>query len=704
MPGGNIVLGGNAVDPANISEAMPISSGAGSGAGTAEFCAHCGQAIPEGRKFCGHCGSPVPGAGSGDQGPATAAAPPPPPAPNPVKVRRRLSRRTVILLSVLGTLVVAVAVGAFFFLNALRGGADSPEQAVEKALEALSNEDLVGAFSMVSPHERDAVVRVQDALVKKAEEIDIAGAAGKVAPKDSGEGGSELVFDGIDVSFSGIEPFVTQVSDDVAVVRISSGQIRVNTDPAKTKGALRSVLDNVPDAKATEQTIEIRDLGPSQSGLSLMATKTDGRWFVNLSMSALEAVNNAEGSARGFVAKPGETGSDSPAEAAKGLVQALPSQMPASVAPFLAKEEANAMYLYGHLWNQYAGSSSSNFSFGNVDFTDGPRDGSRAQAYVNQISVSTGSRDRFTISDKCMSNGSSNQDATCLTGSAYKPSSYGMGSVDWMSALLSQDGKFALTTVEESGKWKVSVLDTVADHAVGAINGLTKEQALAMTNLAQSQDSSGSLTLGESATVEFNNAGYAVKALKLEKPMRLALDKNSEAGRVILYSENDKTKQFSVYSGGSEEVPAPAGDYKVVVWAGSDFSEAFARDGNAARGSAPVGISEYVEPPSVDGRSYSYGNYVSSSSFSSSDDTFTVKAPSAPASLRVAITSSNSKGVVATIDGKSYTIGGAEANSKSIPVPQGTHQLKIRAATDASSSGSSYSSSYAYFDLSFDNQ
>ncbi|WP_426939917.1 hypothetical protein [Pseudarthrobacter sp. S6] len=601
-------------------------------------------------------------------------------------------------MSVLGVLAIAGVVGAIVLTNILRGGADSPEQAVTKSLEAVTNKDLVGLFTMVSPHERDAVMRVQDAVVKKVKDEGIADAAKSVSTKDSADAGSELVFDGVDVTFSGINPSVSQVSEDVAVVHISSGEIKLHVDPAQTKGAIRSFVDNFENASVTDQTLDISDLGPSNSGLSLLATKKDGRWYINVAGSVLEAVNSYQATPRGFIPASSQTGGDSPQSAAKSAVQASQSQTASQVAPFLVKDEANILYLYGHLWNKVNTSSSSKFSFGNVDFTEGPREGNRAQAYVSQINVSTGSSDKFTLTDKCFKNSSSSQDGNCLNGSAYQTSGYGYGEINWVSALLSHDGKFALTTVNEDGKWRVSVLDSAADHLVSAVKSLTHEQSLAVSSLARSQAASGSISLGESKDLDFNNAGYAVSTLKLEEATKLQLENKSTLGAVRLYSADGKEEKGGVATGDYNSVTFEPGEYKVMAWAGSEFRDA-ARTGKSAGLKGKIHILEYVEPATISGSKSVSSTYISSSSKS-----FSVTVPTDRAgALLLKPTSGTSSGIkiVATINGKSYDVDPTVGKSTGIPVGVGSHTLMLDVE---STSSKSYFSGYAYLDLSYENQ
>ncbi|MGR0159193.1 hypothetical protein [Paenarthrobacter nitroguajacolicus] len=609
-----------------------------------------------------------------------------------------MSRRLIILLSVIGVLVIGGSIGAVALMNFLKGGADSPEQAVTKSVEALTKKDLVGVFTMISPHERDSLVRVQEAIIKKATDERIADAAKSVADQDSDQGGSELVFDGVDLTFSGISPTVSQVSDDVAVVHVSSGEVKLHIDPAQTKGAIRSAYDNVENPEVTDETWNISDLGPSKSGLSVVASKKDGRWYLNIGMSVLEAINAQEGLQRGDIPSSVPVGSDDPQTAAKAAVQASQALSPSQLAPFLVKDEANVLYLYGHLWDKYVpNAGSSKFSFGNVAFTEGPRDGNRAQAYVDQVSINSGSNDRITMTDRCINNASSSSDEVCLNGSAYQAGGYSSGSINWLSALLSHDGKFALTTVNEDGKWKVSVLDTLADHIVSATKSLTHEQTLAVAGLARSEQSSGAIAVGESKELQFNNAGYAVTTLKVDKSMMLTMDKKSTLGNVRLYSSDGKTEGPSARSSQYSSETAEPGEYKVVVWAGSDFAEDFAKNGNSAKGSSSLRISEYVKPATIDGDTRR-----TSVSLTTKVRTFKLEVPSAEGEQLLVTTSSASTGakIVAVVDGKSYEVHAGKDKTTTIPVGAGNHTLEMSVQQGSSKSYFTY----AFMDLSFDKQ
>lgn len=602
----------------------------------------------------------------------------------------------------LGVLLVAGVAGAVVLANVLRGGADSPEQAVTKSLEAMTNKDLVGLFTMVSPHERDALVRVQEAVVKKAKDENMADAAKSVAAEDSGQGGSDLVFDGVDVSFSGVNPSVSQVSDDVAVVHLSSGEIKLKIDPSQTKGAIRSIYDNFDNVEPTNQTWDISDLGPTRTGLSVLATKKDGRWYVNAGGSVLEAINGYEGTPRGTIPASSQSGSDKPQDAAKAAVQASQTQKASQVAPFLVKDEANIFYLYGHLWNELNRGSSSRFSFGNIDFTEGPHEGNRAQAYVSQINVVTGSNDKFTLTDKCIKDSSSSQDGTCLNGSAYQMNSYGAGYINWVSALLSHEGRFALTTVNEDGKWKVSLLDSVADHVISAVNSLTREQTLAMANLARSEASSGPLTLAQAKDLEFNNAGYAVATLKLDKATQLQLPENSTLGTVALFSADGRESKGGVWSGDYyNTITFEPGEYKVVAWAGSgDFENASRQDGTNVKLTAPINIREYVKPATVHGSKEATDLYVTGSSRTINLDVPTDQAGALL--VKVDSVSSSAAKIVATVDGSSYSVDATAGKVTGIPVSKGSTELTLK--VEKSSSSSSFSSPYGYVDLSFEKQ
>ena len=593
------------------------------------FCSGCGKPAVVGSQFCSGCGAPVvalenamslvgksgaPVAYAGMPPVPTGIAPPPPPpaaAPvAPVGVTgmglKGPSRKVLILAGSAVVLVALVVVGGLVARNMLRGGADSPEQAASKMMESVSNKDLVGMFTMVTPRERDAVLRTKDALLKKYGDLKVADAA-IVASGNSGAAGkasaasSELSFDGIDVTITGVQPRVTPISADLAAVNLDSGEFRLSIDPAKTNGMVRAQLDSLGATKNYQLSTFLADLGKNRSGLTLIAKKTDGRWYISPMLTGLDIANNYFNGTRGAIRTVAAKGSDSAQAAASAAVSALPTFLhdgPKALAPYLESDEATAIDLYGDTllpWLSSVTSRGSSIAVGSATFTAGPQAGDRAVAFVDRISFSDGSNGKSTITANCVSQeGSSTKE--CFNGSSYN----GGYSHDSFGGLIGNPliwaadrGKFALTTTKEDDGWKVSLLDTAADHAVSWVNSLTREQALTYLGLERGDKPAGTLTVGKPSTVAFNSAGYAV--LKFHVPQSVRLELTDASSATIISSDGKSVRDL--YSGGGDggdEVKA--GDYTIVLHSGQKWEEAFAKQGNAVTYSTPVLIHKYVSP------------------------------------------------------------------------------------------------------------
>jgi hypothetical protein len=592
------------------------------------FCSGCGKPVIVGNQFCSGCGAPVvavenamslvgtsaaPVAYAGMQPEPTGIAPPPPAAAPvaPVGVTgmglKGPSRKVLVLAGSAMVLVALVVVGGLVARNMLRGGADSPEQAASKMIESISNKDLVGMFTMVTPRERDAVLRTKDALVNKYADLKIADAAKIASGMDSSGSGkdsaasSELSFDGIDVTITGVQPRITPISADLAAVNLDSGEFRVSIDPTKTKGIVRAQLDALGATKNYQQSTFLADLGKNRSGLTLIAKKTDGRWYISPMLSGLDIANNYFNGTRGAIRTVAAKGSDSAQAAASAAVSALPTFLhdgPKALAPYLESDEATAIDLYGDAllpWLSSVTMNESGFAMGSTSFTAGPQDGDRAVAFVDRISFSDDSNGKTTITANCVSlNGRSEKN--CFNGSSYDGSSgRSTGFIGNPFLWAADRGKFALTTVTEDGGSKVSLLDTAADHLISWANSLTREQALRLLGLERGDKATATLTVGKQSTVAYNSAGYAVLKFHLPQSQRLELTQASD-GEIFGPDGKSVTTLYSGDGNGDGGNEVKAGDYTLVLKAGQNWQEAFAKKANKVAYSAPVLIQKYVSP------------------------------------------------------------------------------------------------------------
>lgn len=675
------------------------------------FCGHCGNRIDGEARFCGACGAALSpastastqqlgavspsSAGSADASVNSGFVDGPPPAQasvlvlddnvdrhtsfppqRDIKPRKRLSTKWIVALVALGVLMIGGIIAFVVVQNIIRGGAATPEEAAQNLVSSVNDEDLVGLFTMLPPRERDALMRTQESLTDKVEEFGILEAANAVGENTDLDTSSELTFDGVDLQISGAVPAVTPLSDDYAVVSIPTGSITVSVDPNRTSGILGSLTQANPTDFET-QTVQIADLGPNGSGLSLIASRSGGRWYLSPLLSSLEAANVWSGQPRGALPETMPTGSDSPAGAAEAAVVAAQRLAPFDLAPHLVREEAAALYLYGHLVNDFV--SEDLFSIETATFTDGPRTGTRALAFLESVEATTSQGDRISMTSNCVADPASSEGSMCLNGSGYSLSS-GSPMPEPMS-MLAVDGKFSLTAVEEEGSWKISVLDTAVDHAISWVNSLTRQQALALADLERADEAAGTLEVGSASNLSFNSAGYAVATLNIDESQRLQFEPDSTVSGAQVYSADGKESFGEIYIESSGGVELPVGDYKVVVTAGSDWEAAYKEQGSDLQYASDITVSKYLEPALISGTPERTG-YVNW--FFSDTESHWVRIPEGGTqilTIRVttAITEEDASPLAVFVDGERYEIPAAEGTEMGIPVPADgfEHNLEI---------------------------
>ncbi|MCQ1954167.1 zinc ribbon domain-containing protein [Arthrobacter sp. zg-Y238] len=577
-------------------------------------------------------GAPNDGGPAGPQGPAGPGAP----SSGGKKPSRKL---TIILVSVLALLVVLGLAAFFIVQNMVRGGAGSAEGAADKVVEAIESKDIIGLATMVPPEEREPLQRIQEQVMDKAEEFQLEEAINKVADEET-EIDDELTFDGMSITFEGVDPEVTEIDDSTALIKYTSGEARIQLDPAETTGAIRSGLEagGYEDEEKIDETVQLNEMGPDGSPLTLVATERDGRWYVSPMYSIVEMINESEGYDRGSVPETAG-GSDSPAAAAQAAVEAVPDVVSEgsleALAGTLSIHEGSLLFLYQDLFDDMmAGASGEELNISDVRFTDGDKDGDRAVAVVENITVESEYGDKITLTSDCIE-GERESDSICFSDSGYsiEPSMEMLGGAKIMS----------LTTIEEEGKWRVSLGHTIADWVINWTDSLTREQALALMQLANTEDATGDISVDESTEVEFNSAGFAVLNLTVDEDMALEPE-DGDFGDMLVYSEDGK-EQIADLGWGDE---VEAGNYKLVVFAGSEWQEGFAEKGNDFEHSADLTL--------VEGKGYDFSN---DSDYSDSD----YSADSVPSGSYI----SSDFGVLSTGSSaesvKSHTIAGADVEA-----------------------------------------
>ncbi|WAP51405.1 zinc ribbon domain-containing protein [Arthrobacter sp. ATA002] len=582
--------------------------------------------------------------------------------------RKKPSRKTIVLAS-LAVVLVVVGVGAFLFIqNMIRGGAGSPEQVAEKLIESVEAKDGIGLVTMVAPAERESLNRLREGLTEKVEEFGILEAANKVG-EDLEDMDDDISFDGITVTFENVEPDITEVDDQLAVMAFSSGSVRVQMDPEETTGAIRSALEAAGEMDPVDETTELSELGLDGDPLLMAAVKDGGRWYLSPLYTGLEFVTQSMGNERGSLPEATD-GAGSPAEAAQDLIGAVPGIVQSGkftdLGNYLVSYEGNAVHYYGRALNEaMEGGSDVDLQVTTNTFKDTDQDGDRGRATVETLEADV-EGDSLRVTADCMELEGS--DEMCRGKSGYVMLE---GDVDG-DAVVRALPPLGLTTLKEDGGWKVSVMESTTDWTLQWLDSITREQALAMLDLARSEDTAGTLVLGEDTELKFNSAGYAVMKLELDEDV--ILDSTDEYSSLTVYSPDGKETITSSDDYQREETPA--GEYKVVVFAGEDWADKFASDGNGVDYSATMTFEGVVEPPMINDYPGEEYGYLTLDDYPGPTEELIIEVPKGnDVELVLQARGSYSEwdepgSLVATLDGKEYTVPvGNTVETVVIPVP-----------------------------------
>ena len=170
-----------------------------------------------------------------------------------------------------GALIAAGAFAVSATQGGGDGGADTPEAAVQALVDAVNQEDVLGALDVVLPGERDTFRGPLVDLVEQLRRLEVLGETA-----DLGDVG------GVDVELVLTNVQVEQVADDIAVVDLSgtaTGSINAALLPYGDLVLDRALDGEQPDEAATETT---EFGGATGEPVRLATVERDGRWYVSL--------------------------------------------------------------------------------------------------------------------------------------------------------------------------------------------------------------------------------------------------------------------------------------------------------------------------------------------------------------------------------------------------------------------------------------
>ena len=231
--------------------------------------------------------------------------------------------------------------GGVFALTALQGGGGSPEEPVEALFEAIDSEDVIGMLESLTAPERDALLDPTERLAGELRRIGVAD-----------ESFDLNALEGIDFEVADLELEATELTDDLAEVRIVGGQITVTVSPDQLpiSADLRQAIEDAGGDLSETPQPEITDLAGSDD--PLLVQRHDGRWGVSLGYTIAESARRDSGAARPNYGSEelAPLGADTPEGAVEGFMAAIDDGDVRAVIGHLDPEEMAALYDYAPLF------------------------------------------------------------------------------------------------------------------------------------------------------------------------------------------------------------------------------------------------------------------------------------------------------------------------------------------------------------------
>ena len=258
----------------------------------------------------------------------------------PVAPEAPKASRAPWILALVGAIVL-LGGGGFFALSALgaSGGADSPEQAVDELIEALSNEDFVTMAELLEPSERRSVAEpviteILPELVRIGMFDDSVDAA---------------AVDGVDLEYTDVEYRVDPLAGNPDLVHVffTGGEFasELNVDALPLGNRFREFLgDDLEDEPRQVESIEADDV-------PIVFVERDGRWYISMMFTMAENARLQTGEdLPAAVDAPAALGSDSPEAAVEAMFEEVVDLDLDGLIGRMDPEEMAVLYRYAPLF------------------------------------------------------------------------------------------------------------------------------------------------------------------------------------------------------------------------------------------------------------------------------------------------------------------------------------------------------------------
>lgn len=244
-------------------------------------------------------------------------------------------------MAALGLGVAAILGAGVFAAVALSGddGSASPEEAVERLFEAISEEDVLGVLEALPPGERTAL---RPGLEDAVGELRRLGILSEDAELD-GVGGIDLQVEGLQVASE-------ELGEGVAAVRLTGGTITTATEPDQLPlgSVLRRFFEG-PEGSELEGGQSTDELAGDET--VMVAVEEDGGWHVSLAYSLAEAYRVDAGAAvPNFGQGVQPEGADSPEAVVRQVAEAAVALDARRLVALTPPDEMRALHDYAPLF------------------------------------------------------------------------------------------------------------------------------------------------------------------------------------------------------------------------------------------------------------------------------------------------------------------------------------------------------------------
>lgn len=405
-----------------------------------------------------------------------------------------------LLIGAAVVVVLFAVLGAGFIAMRLLsgGGAESPEAAVQTVVDAVNQQDVILAASVINPDELPMITELASRISEARDRLG-AGSDGPVK-------GTSVTLDDVDTD-------VDELTDDVARITIDSADLSGSLD-ANAEDAPAAVRDIVTafDPGHYDDEDASGEVEGTLGEFALIAVRDGGGWYLSPAMSALDTAllysydsESYEGDfdeaiESGFFS----SGSDSPEEAVEELADALADGNPEDVAEMLPSDVGAAVAVYA------------DWLFETVLPPGYNEDGWDVKDLKLEVEGGPGGTKKVLISDLKMSN---DYDETLRINGLEVDDNDG----PW-SELTSNRGRevpyfrliseaigdnLYLLTREVDDGWKVDPVATALDISSQIMEKVDPD-VLAGVTASTDGDPDASLAIGEVVEVELDEYGHAV--------------------------------------------------------------------------------------------------------------------------------------------------------------------------------------------------